>query len=294
MFSKFNLQYIPPELREERGELEAAAKRKIPKLIEEKDIKGDLHLHTTASDGANPIEEMARAAEKLGYKYILITDHTVSTRVAHGLSAAAMERHLKKIRAADKKIKGIKILAGAEVDIKSDGSLDYPDKLLAQMDIVVAAIHSGFKMPKEKMTARITRALQNKHVNIFSHPTGRLINEREPYAVDMEAILTAAKKHNVAIEINAHPKRLDLTDVYCMRAKTLGVKMVISTDAHSTEELKLMKYGILTARRGWLEKKNVLNTLPLKRLLATLKKQHNHAKFKQPPANQGMQNPKSQ
>jgi DNA polymerase (family 10) len=205
-----------------------------------------------------------------------------------------MERHLKKIRAADKKIKGIKILAGAEVDIKSDGSLDYPDKLLAQMDIVVAAIHSGFKMPKEKMTARITRALQNKHVNIFSHPTGRLINEREPYAVDMEAILTAAKKHNVAIEINAHPKRLDLTDVYCMRAKTLGVKMVISTDAHSTEELKLMKYGILTARRGWLEKKNVLNTLPLKRLLATLKKQHNHAKFKQPPANQGMQNPKSQ
>ncbi|MFA4858381.1 MAG: DNA polymerase/3'-5' exonuclease PolX [Candidatus Margulisiibacteriota bacterium] len=272
MFSKFNLQYIPPELRESRGEFEAAAKGKIPKLIEPTDLRGDLHMHTNASDGANTIEEMARTAQKLGYEYILISDHSYSTRVAGGLSAAAMEQHLKKIRAADKKVKGIKILAGAEVDIKNDGTLDYPDKLLSQMDLVIAAIHSSFKMQAEKMTTRITRALQNKYVNIFSHPSGRLINQREPYAVDMEAVLATAKKHNVAIEINAHPKRLDLTDVYCMRAKELGVKLVISTDAHATGELELMKYGVMVARRGWLEKKNVINTLPLKQLLATLKK----------------------
>lgn len=271
MFSKFNLQYIPPELREMRGEFEAAAKKKIPKLMELKDIKGDLHMHTKATDGENTIEEMAKAAKNLGYEYILITDHTKSTRVAGGLNEKEMLAHLKKIRDANKRIKGIEILAGAEVDILPDGELDYSADLLEQLDIVLAAVHSNFKMPKDKMTSRVIKALSNKYVNILTHPTGRLIGERDPYEIDLEKVLQAAKKYNVAIEINAHPKRLDLSDIYCMRAKKLGVKIVIATDAHNTEQLALMKYGVITARRGWLEKKDVLNTLSLEKLLRWLK-----------------------
>lgn len=266
MFTKFGMQFIPPELRESRGEFEAAAKKKIPKLIELKDIKGDLHMHTKASDGSNSIEEMALAAKAMGYEYIAITDHTQSTRIAGGLNEKEMLAHLKKIKTANKKIKGIEILAGAEVDIQADGKLDYSDEVLKQLDIVLTAIHSRFKMPKKEMTDRIIKALQNKHVNIFVHPTGRLINERDPYEVDMEKVLQAAKKYNVALEINAHPKRLDLTDIYCMRAKELGVKMIIATDAHSIDQLELMKYGVITARRGWLEKNNIINTLPLAKL----------------------------
>jgi len=271
MFSKFNLQFIPPELREMRGEFEAAAKKKIPKLVELADIKGDLHMHTKATDGSNTIEEMAKAAKALGYEYIAITEHTQSTRVAGGLNEREMLTHLKKIREANKKIKGIEILAGAEVDILPDGQLDYSDELLAQLDIVLAAVHSNFKMPKDKMTSRVIKALSNKYVNILTHPTGRLIGEREPYEIDLEKVLLAAKKYNVAIEINAHPRRLDLSDIYCMRAKKLGVKIIIATDAHSTDQLKLMKYGVITARRGWLEKKDILNTLSLDKLLKCLK-----------------------
>jgi DNA polymerase (family 10) len=267
MFSKLGLQYIPPELREGRGEFEAAARKKIPKLVELKDIKGDLHMHTKATDGSNSIEEMAEAAKKLGYAYIAITEHTQSTRVAGGLSEREMLAHLKKIRTANKKIKGIEILAGAEVDILPDGKLDYSDEILKEMDIVLAAIHSRFKMPKKEMTERITKAFENKYVNIFAHPSGRLIGERDPYEMDMEKVLQAAKKQGVAIEINAHPKRLDLTDIYCMRAKELGVKVIIATDAHSTDQLELMKFGVITARRGWLEKKDIINTLPLNNLL---------------------------
>lgn len=266
MFSMFDLQFIPPELREMRGEFEAAAKGEIPKLVELGDIKGDLHMHTKASDGVNTIEEMAEAAKKLGYEYILITDHTQSTRVAGGLTEKEALLHMKKVKEADKRIKGITILAGAEVDILPDGRLDYSDEVLKQFDIVLASIHSNFKMDKDKMTARIVRALENKHVRILTHPTGRLIGEREPYAMDMEEVLQAAKKNNVAIELNAHPQRLDLTDVHCMRAKELGVKVVISTDAHSADQLELMQYGVITARRGWLEKKDVLNTLPVEAL----------------------------
>jgi DNA polymerase (family 10) len=267
MFSSFGLQFIPPELREMRGEFEAAAAGKIPKLVELSDIKGDLHMHTKASDGANSVAEMAEAAKKLGYEYILITDHTKSTRIAGGLTEKEVLQHIKKIREADQRIKGITILAGAEVDILPDGALDYSDDILAQLDIVLASIHSNFKMPKEKMTARVMRALENKYVKILTHPTGRLIGEREGYEIDMEKVLRAAKKYNVAIEINAHPKRLDLTDVYCMRAKELGVKVVIATDAHSADQLELMQYGAITARRGWLEKKDVLNTRSVDMLL---------------------------
>jgi DNA polymerase (family 10) len=266
MFSKFGFQYIPPELRETRGEFAAAKAGRIPRLVELKDIKGDLHMHTKATDGENSIEELAQAAKKLGYEYIAITDHTESTRIAGGLDEKEALQNIKKIKAANQKIKGIEILAGAEVDILSDGKLDYSDEILKQLDIVLAAIHSRFKMPKDEMTRRVVTALQNKNVNIFVHPSGRLINEREPYELDMEKVFQVAKKNNVAIEVNAHPKRLDLTDINCQRAKELGVKLVIATDAHSTEQLELMKYGVITARRGWLEPKDVINTMPLAKL----------------------------
>ncbi|MDD4178735.1 MAG: DNA polymerase/3'-5' exonuclease PolX [Candidatus Margulisbacteria bacterium] len=270
VFAKFGLQYIPPELREMRGEFEAAAKHELPVLVELSDIKGDLHMHTTATDGHNTIEEMALAAKKLGYEYIAITDHTISTRVAGGLNAKETLDNINKIKAAAKKIAGIKLLAGAEVDILPDGQLDLPDEILKLLDIVLVAVHSNFKMPRDKMTARVIKALSNKYACILTHPTGRLINEREPYAIDLEAILQAAKENNIIIEINAHPKRLDLTDVYCLRAKKLGIKLAINTDAHSVDQLGLMKYGVLTARRGWLEKKDVVNTLPLDKLLKLL------------------------
>ena len=270
MFAEFGLQYIPPELREMQGEFEAAEKGKIPKLIELKDIKGDLHMHTSASDGSHTIEEMAYAAKSLGYEYILISDHTKSTRIAGGLTEKEMQKHLKNIHQANKRIKGIEILAGAEVDILPDGKLDYPDEVLKQFDIVLAAIHSRFKMPKEEMTSRIIKALQNKYVKILTHPTGRLLNERAAYEVDMDKVLKTANKYNVAIEINANTRRLDLTDVYCKKAKGLGVKIVISTDAHSIDQLNLMQYGIITARRGWLEAKNVINSNPLDKLLKLL------------------------
>jgi DNA polymerase (family X) len=266
MFSKFGLQFIPPELREMRGEFAAAAKGKIPKLVELTDLKGDLHMHTTATDGANTIEEMALAAKKLGYEYIAITDHTQSTRIAHGLNENELRANIKKIEAARKKVPGIAILAGAEVDIRPDGTLDYSDELLQKLDIVLASVHSNFKMPRDEMTGRVIRALRNKYVRILCHPTGRLIGEREPYEVDLEAVLKAARENGVALELNAHPQRLDLNDAHCLRAKALGVKIVINTDAHFTDQLGLMKYGVITARRGWLEKKDVLNTLPLERL----------------------------
>jgi DNA polymerase (family 10) len=192
--------------------------------------------------------------------------------VAGGLNERETLQHIGKIRAAAKKVKGITILAGAEVDILPDGELDLKDDILKELDIVIASVHSNFKMPKEKMTARVLTAFQNKHVNIFAHPTGRLIGEREAYEIDLEKVLEAAKKNGVIIEVNAHPKRLDLTDIWCKRAKKLGVKVAINTDAHSTDQLELMKYGVLTARRGWLEKKNVLNTLPLRKLLLELKR----------------------
>jgi len=271
IYKKFGYQYIPPELRESQGEFKAAAEGKIPKLIELKDIKGDLHMHTKASDGANSIEQMAQAAKKLGYEYIAITDHTQSTRIAGGLNEKEVLQNIKKVKEANKKIKGIEILAGAEVDILPDGQLDYSDEILKQMDIVLVAVHSRFKMPKAEMTQRIIKALANKYVKILTHPTGRLLNEREAYEIDMEAVLKAAKKNNVIIEVNAHPKRLDLTDVNCRRAKELGVKVVINTDAHSVDQLDLMKYGVITARRGWLEAKNVVNTSSLKKLKSILK-----------------------
>ena len=270
IFKALGLSYIPPEIREAQGEIEAAQKGMIPHLIELKDIKGDLHMHTDATDGMNTIEEMAAAAKKMGYEYIAITDHTKSIRIAGGLTEKEALVHLKKIDQANKKIRGIKVIRGMEVDILPDGKLDYPDALLKEIDIVFASVHSNFKMNKNDMTKRIISAMKNKYVHVFSHPTGRLIGQREPYEVDLDQILSAAKNTGTFIELNGNPIRLDLDDIHCRKAKELGILIVITTDSHATSQLDLMRYGVLTARRGWLEKKNVLNALPYGKLIKKL------------------------
>ena len=272
VYAKLGLPYIEPELREDRGEIDAAMKRKLPKLIALKDIKGDLHVHTKYTDGDNTIEEMALAAKKRGYEYICISDHSQSQHISHGLNPKMLEKQLAEIKKVQKKISGIKILAGSEVDIKADGTLDLPDSTLKKLDVVIASVHSGFKSPKEVMTKRIVKALQNPYVTILAHPTGRLINEREPYAVDLDAVFDAAKKYNVALEINSFPDRLDLNDSNIINAKKKGCRFAIETDAHSTDQLHLIGLGVATARRGWVEKKDVINTLSLKELEKRLKK----------------------
>jgi DNA polymerase (family 10) len=269
VFQALGLPYIPPEIRTGTGEIEAAQKGELPDLVELKDIKGDLHMHTIATDGSNTIEEMTAAAKKAGYEYIAITDHSVSTRIAGGLTKQELLSHIKKIEKANSK-SSIKILKGSEVDILPDGSLDYPDEILKQLDIVFASVHSNFKMSKSEMTKRIIKALKNKYVHVLSHPTGRLIGEREGYEVDLDEILKAARDTGKFFELNAHPLRLDLDDVHCRRAKELGIKIVITTDAHSSAQLDLMKYGVITARRGWLEAGDVLNTLTYNKLMKEL------------------------
>jgi DNA polymerase (family X) len=270
IFKALGLSYIPPEIREAEGEIEAAKKGQIPALIELKDIKGDLHMHTIATDGANTIEEMAATAKNLGYEYIAITDHTKSTRVAGGLTEKEALVHLKKIDQADRSSGGIRIIRGMEVDILPDGSMDYSDPVLKEIDIVFASIHSNFKMNRRDMTRRIITAMKNRYVTVLSHPTGRLIGEREPYEVDMEQVLKAAKDTGTFIELNSYPARLDLDDIHCRKAKELGIMIAINTDSHSTSQFDNMRYGVLTARRGWLEKKDVLNALPYEKLIKKL------------------------
>jgi len=269
VFRAVGLPYIPPELRQGRGEFEAAKKNELPRLIEIKDIRGDLHVHTKATDGSNTIEEMAEKARSLGYEYIAITDHSVSTRIAHGLTKEQLLSHIKKIEKESSKL-GFRILKGSEVDILPDGRLDYPDEILERLDIVFASVHSNFKMERSQMTKRIITAMNNRHVSVLSHPTGRLIGEREPYAVDLDAVLKAAKDTGTFIELNSFPARLDLDDNHCKAAKDLGVLIAITTDAHVTDQMDNMKYGILTAKRGWLEKKDILNSQPFDKLLKTL------------------------
>jgi len=270
IFKALGLSYIPPEIREAHGEIEAAKKGKIPTLIELKDIKGDLHLHTKATDGANTIEEMALEARRMGYEYIAITDHTKSTRVAGGLTEKEALAHLKKIDRANKNISGIKIIRGMEVDILPDGRLDYSNDVLKEIDVVFASVHSNFKMAGPEMTKRIISAMKNKYVHVLSHPTGRLIGQRDAYEVDLEEVIKAAKDTGTFLELNGNPIRLDLDDIHCRKAKELGILIAITTDSHSTSQLELMRYGILTARRGWLEKKDVLNALPYEKLIKTL------------------------
>ncbi len=263
VYASLGLPLIPPELRENRGEVDAALGPGLPDLIAPDDIRGDLQMHTTASDGHDSIEEMALAAKELGYEYIAITDHSQAETQAGGLKEGEVLAHLEAIDTADRKVDGIRILKSMEVDILKDGSLDYPDEILKKLDLVIVSVHSHFRIPREDQTRRIVRALEHPLVHVFAHPTGRLIQQRDPYDVDMRAVMEAAKENGIALELNAYPDRLDLNDEHCRMAKELGVKVVISTDAHSTHQLRVMRYGIMTARRGWLEKGDVLNTLPL-------------------------------
>jgi DNA polymerase (family 10) len=271
VFAAVGLPFIPPELRENNGEFEAADEGRLPALVEISDIKGDLHMHTTATDGSNTVVEMATAARERGHKYIAITDHSRAVRVAGGLDDDELAAHIKVIRKANRDIRGIEVLPGVEVDILMDGSLDISDEVLKQCDIVIASIHSGFNMPEAEMTARILKAFENENVNILAHPTGRIIGEREPYEVDIEAVIAGARKSGVALELNSFPDRLDLKDIHCRAAKDAGVKISICTDSHAIVHLDNMRYGIGTARRGWCEAGDILNTMStvkLKKFLA--------------------------
>ncbi len=271
VYAKLGLPYIEPELREDAGEIAAAAKGKLPSLVRLEDIRGDLQMHTTESDGKNSIEEMAAAARALGYDYIAITDHSKSVTVANGMDEKRTLAHARRIREVSKKLDGIRVLAGIEVDILKDGRLDLADDTLAELDLVVASIHSYMNLEPAAMTDRLLRALENPYLQILGHPTGRLLLRREPYRYDLEAVLKACKKHGVAVECNAFPDRLDLRDVDLRAAKDHGVKVVISTDSHATTHLPFMKYGLRTARRAWLEKSDLLNTLPLEPFLKSLR-----------------------
>lgn len=270
-YEALGLEWIPPELREDRGEIEAAAKGEIPDLIQLADIRGDLHTHSTWSDGRYGIEQMAAAARDMGYEYIAVTDHSPSSRIANGLSTERLMEKKKDIQRARKRVTGISILFGAEVDIKSDGSLDYPDDVLKELDVVIAAVHSGFNMERAAMTARITAALKNPCVHALAHPTGRLIGTRAPYEMDIDEVINTALKHGKALEVNSQYLRLDLNDINTKQAVDKGVKIIISTDAHHTNQLKLMGLGVGTARRGWLQTKNVINALGINELKRWLK-----------------------
>lgn len=271
LYSKLKLDFIPPELRENTGEIAAAEHHKLPQLLTLADMKGDLQMHTTASDGKNSIEEMADAARKLGHQYIAITDHSKAVTVANGLDEKRMVAHIKKLHAANDKDLGIRVLAGSEVDILKDGSLDYSEEILAQLDVVVCSVHSYFNLDRAAMTERMLAAIENPFTQIIAHPTGRLLLRRDPFDYDMEKILEACSTYGVAMECNSYPDRLDLKDVYLRMCKERGVRVVISTDSHNTTNLSFIRYGVTMARRGWLEKKDVINALPTAEFLAALR-----------------------
>ncbi|MBI4320267.1 MAG: DNA polymerase/3'-5' exonuclease PolX [Chloroflexi bacterium] len=270
VYRVLGLLWIPPELRESRGEIEAAMRGQLPKLLELRDIKGDLHTHTDWSDGVRTAEEMVRAAVRRGYQYIAITDHSSGLGVAHGLSP---ERILEQRRLIDRlnvEYAPFRVMHGIEVNIRGDGTLDYGDDILREFDIVTASIHGGFEQPIEKMTERIVKAIRHRYVDVLNHPRGRLIGKRAGYAVDLEAVLKAAAQAGTAVEINSQPDRMDLDDVWARRAKELGVRLVIDTDAHDTSHFEFMRYGVAVARRAGLEKGDVLNTLSLEQILPRL------------------------
>lgn len=273
IYAALGMDWIPPELRENLGEIEAAAAHKLPHLIQLSDIKGDVHMHTTATDGRNSIREMAEAALARGYQYIAITDHSKNLAMTNGLDEKRALQHLRRIREVDEQMEGrIRVFSGIEVDILPDGALDMEDEVLGQMDVVIASVHTRFEQSKDEMTARIMRALENPHTCILGHPTGRLLLRREPYALDMGAVLRRAAELGVAVEHNAAPERLDLNERDLRLAKELGCKIVISTDAHDTRHLAKMDYGVRQLRRAWLERADVLNTLPAMKFLPALRR----------------------
>ncbi len=271
IYGKLKLDYIPPEMRENLGEIDLAQNHSLPQLITQKDLQGDVHMHTIETDGRNTIEEMAEAAKARGYKYMAITDHSKNLAFANGLDDKRAVQHINRIKAANEQIEGISIFAGIEVDILADGDLDLSNDVLAQMDIVIASVHSVFNQESAKMTERMVKAIENPNTSIIGHPTGRILLRRDSYGFDMHAVLTAAATHKVAMELNAYPDRLDLSDVHLRQAKQHGVKIVINTDSHHTSHMEKIRFGILQARRAWLTKDDVLNTLPPQKFAKAMK-----------------------
>lgn len=271
IYKKLGLDWIPPELRENRGEIEAARKRRIPKIVKYDEIKGDLHCHSNWNGGADSIEEIAEEAQGRGYEYVGISDHTKFLRIEHGLDEKKLLLQRKEIDKLNSKFQiqdsKFKILQGCEANILADGSIDISDKTLEKLDYVICGVHSQMKMPKEKMTERIIRAMKNPHVDIISHPTGRILKKRDEYQIDFEKILLAAKETGTVLEINSYPERLDLSDTDILRAKKKGVKMVINTDSHHTSQMRFIEFGIAQARRGWAEKEDIINTWPLEKIV---------------------------
>jgi len=272
VYQLLNLPYIPPELREDTGEIEGAQDKRLPKLLELGDIRGDLHVHTRRSDGSHTLDELIKAARQRGYEYIAITDHTKGLGVARGLNEEKIIEEVREIGAINKRLKGFRLLTGAEVDIRSDGTLDLPDDVLKELDVVAASVHSGFRQSREQITKRLLSAVRNPYVTLIAHPTGRLIGERDAYDVDMEQVFSAAKETGKALEINAYPLRLDMNDTYARRAKEMGIPILINTDTHVINQFDFMMYGVSIGRRGWLEKEDVINTLPTGNLLQWLKR----------------------
>ena len=263
LYSRLDLAYIPPELREDTGEIEAADTGNLPDLVSVEDVSGDLHVHTNYSDGKGTIESMAEAAIELGYDYLVFCDHSQSLRVANGLSPERLEQKLKAVREADERYEEIRLFCGSEVDILRDGTLDYEDDVLATLDFVVASVHTSFGLGEEAMTERIVRAINNPYVRTIGHPTGRILNRREPYEVDVSRLIREAAATNTALELNAYVDRLDLSVPYVREAVGAGVRITIDTDAHDERALSYMKYGVSQARRAWVEKGSVINCLPL-------------------------------
>ena len=270
VYAAVGLPYIEPELRENQGELEAARRGELLRLLELSDLRGDLHAHTSASDGHNTLREMALAAKARGLEYLAITDHSRRLAMAHGLDPRRLEQQMAEIDVVNRELRGITLLKGIEVDILEDGSLDLPDSILSKLDLVVAAVHGGFGLSRARQTARVLKALDNPHVSILAHPTGRLLGEREACELDMLAVVRKAKRRGMALELNAHPDRLDLNDVHCRMAKDEGVLVAVGSDAHGVDGFEVLRYGVGQARRGWLEKKDVLNARPLAKLRSWL------------------------
>jgi DNA polymerase (family 10) len=272
-YKRQGLELMPPEIREGGEEIERAEKGTLPRLVELPDIKGDLHVHSDWSDGRDSVEDMAKAAKALGYKYLGISDHSAGRGIAHGLDAKRVRKQIAEIKKLNQKISGIHVFSGLEVDIRADGTLDAPDELLEELDVVTAAVHSAINQSQQRMTRRLILALESPHVDVLAHPTSRLLPGREPAAVDMEAVFKAAAKTRTVLEINAMPSRLDLKDIHAYRARELGVKLMINTDAHCTEHLGFMRFGVGVARRGWCQPDDIINTRPLKEVMAYLRKQ---------------------
>ncbi len=272
IYAALGLAFVPPELRENRGEIEAAETHALPRLVQLSDVQGDLHCHTTKTDGRDTIESMARAAQAAGLRYLAVTDHSQSLAMANGLDEERALEHARAIREINARLDGFTLLAGIECDIRQDGSMDLSDDCLAQLDIVIASIHSGFNQDGAQMTERLLVAIACPWVDVLGHPTGRLILKREPHKADMTRVIAAAAQAGVAMEINAQIDRLDLDDVLARRARDAGARIVISTDAHSVTALGGMRWGVMVARRAWLSPEDVLNTRPIDEVKASLRR----------------------